>query len=45
MFEGNIKSALREMECKVERWMCLVPDRDQWCDFVNTVMKIRVLRV
>lgn len=39
---GNIKLALREMECKVEHWICLVPDGDQWRDFANTAMKFWV---
>jgi hypothetical protein len=30
------------MECFVENWNCLVPDRDQWHDFVNTEMKFWV---
>jgi hypothetical protein len=31
------------MELKFEHWNCLIPDRDKWLDFVNTVMKFWVL--
>jgi hypothetical protein len=33
---------LRELECDVMDWIDLAQDKDQWRDFVNTEMNIRV---
>jgi len=37
--------ALREMDCKAEHWIRLVPDRDEWRVLINKAMTFRVIRV
>jgi hypothetical protein len=39
----NIKMDLREVEWDDVDWIDPAQDRDQWRDFVNTVIKIRIL--
>jgi hypothetical protein len=38
----NIKIELREIEWDGTDWIDMAQDRDQWRDFVNTVMNLRV---
>jgi hypothetical protein len=38
----NIKIYLREIGFDTMDWIDLAQDRDQWRDFVNTVMNLRV---
>jgi hypothetical protein len=42
MWEDNIKMDFREIGWGGTDWIDLAQDRDQWRDFVNTVMKLRV---
>jgi hypothetical protein len=41
-WEDNIKMDLRVIVLKGVDWIHLAKDRDQWRDFVNTIMNLRV---
>jgi hypothetical protein len=41
-WEDNIKMDLREIGINEAKWIRLAQDRDQWRDFVSTVMNLRV---
>jgi hypothetical protein len=40
--ENNIRMDLRNIGWEGVDWIHLVQDRDQWGNFVNTVMKLRI---
>jgi hypothetical protein len=41
MWEDNINLDLREIGIDGANWIRLAQNRDQWRDFVNTVMNLR----
>jgi hypothetical protein len=41
-WEDNIRMDLRAIEWDGIDWIDLAEDRDQWRDFVNTIMNLRV---
>lgn len=42
-WKDNVKIDLRKIGIDGANWMQLADDRARWWDFVNTVMKLRVL--
>jgi hypothetical protein len=42
MWENNIKAYLKDIVYEGMNWVHLTQDTDQWRDFVNTVMELRV---
>jgi hypothetical protein len=41
-WDDNIRMNLREIGWEGVDWMKLIEDKNQWRDFVNTVMNLRV---
>jgi hypothetical protein len=42
MWEGNIKTDLKDLVCVSVDWIDLAQDRYRWRALVNTVMNLRV---